>query len=374
MTYRNGSGRTIARFILGGAVLMFMPRLASAAPPVGQTSAAQGFTNVGTFSPAMDTGSRSVGAAKFETNGVRLNGDAPATGGHPQQITLEVPQSLQGRRLVHIELNHRQDLGEKTRPWSGRKGERDETAPYSRVEVYTNGKWTTVGGRDHFAEARPEVDRLHDLADPGGPISAVRVMNVGVDPLHVDSVTLHTLPAKRPSLDETILTPATSFGDPWNGVEPRVSRLREQVVNGTRYPGAITLNKRDAWGGTPQETLDAVKSRGWTLESDSVLIPLQPGKQIRTVEVAIGDTRPNPERNNDGGYGKKGYSKLYMFLEHHDGTRSTITNRENVPSQGILVATPDSVVQPGDRLRIQVTDDTAALMGVRLGYDDTSVR
>ena len=35
-----------------------------------------------------------------------------------------------------------------------------------------------------------------------------------------------------------------------------------------------------------------------------------------------------------------------------------------------MVGTSDHVVEPGDRLRVQATADTAGLMGVRLGYDD----
>jgi hypothetical protein len=356
--------------VFAGPVPAAPPAAAPISPPaIHPAASSSDFSNVKTFT-APDVGS-ATGKVTFETQGVRLNGSAPTTGNQPQQITLMVPQGLQKARLAHIELVHSQQLGEKTQPWSGKKGERDQTAPYSKVEVYVEGKgWTDLGQPKKFAEARQEVERLHDLPDSKGPISAVRIRNVGVDPVHVQGLTLHFLPPKPKSFDEALLMPTTSFGDAWSEVSPRTARLRDVQVQGTRYPGGITLNNNGKWTPTSQATAEKVAARGWTVDRDSVSIPLTPGKRLRLAEVAVGDTQPDPDRNGDGSFGRKGYAKLNMTIERHDGTRVPLTTGENIPSEGVLVAGSEHRVEPGDRLRIQVSADTAGLMGVRLGYDD----
>jgi hypothetical protein len=338
----------------------------SAPPPQAQG----GFSIVKTFAPP-DV--RMPGRVAFQTQGIRLNGSAHETGSQPQQIVLNVPESLQRTRLAHIELKHSQNLAEKTRAWSGKKDDRDETAPYSKVEVYVVGKgWMDLGQRAKFAEARQEVERLHDLPDPRGAISAVRVRNVGVDPVHVHEVTLHFLPPKPLSFDASLFMPTLSFGDAWSEVAPRAGRLRDATVQGTRYPGGVTLNNTGDWAPTAQATIAKIKERGWTLEHDSLVIPLAPGKQVRTAEIAIGDTHPDGAKNGDGSFGYKGFAKLNVTIERHDGTRVALTTGENIPSEGVIVAGSDHVVAVGDRLRIQVVGDTAGLMGVRIGYDEAT--
>lgn len=356
--------------LLAGLFVLALPATAFATPPGAPAAprSPSGFSNVKNFSAPDSNG---TGKVTFQTQGVKLNGNSQQTGGTPQEITLAVPKNLQGSRLAHIELKHSQNLAEKSQAWSGKKGDRDQTAPYSQVEVYVEGRgWTSLGQPKKFAEARAEVERLHDLPDAKGAITQVRIRNVGVDPVHVHDLTLHFLPPKPKTFDEGLFMPTTSFGDAWSEVGPRTGRVRDVQVQGTRYPGAVTLNNNGQWSKTSQETLDKIKAKGWTVENDSIAIPLTPGKRFRLAEVAIGDTQPDAAQNGDGSYGRKGYAKLNIMIERKDGSRVILTSNENIPSEGVMVGTSDHLVQPGDRLRIQATSDTAGLMGVRLGYDD----
>jgi len=350
------------------ALSLFVPSTVLAAPP---TPGAGRYSSVRTYTaPQVPEGSKKV---TFQTGGVKLNGNSQHTGGQPQEITLAVPKELQSAKLAHIELNHSQNLAEKSQPWSGKKTERDQSAPYSQIEVYVEGRgWTNLGQPKKFAEARQEVERLHDLPNTNGAVSAVRVRNVGVDPVHVNGLTLHFLPPKPKAFDEAVFMPGASFGDAWSDARPRTGRNRDVQVQGTRYPGGVTLNNNGNWSPTPKATMDKLAARGWTMERDSLVIPLTPGKRFRLAEVAIGDTQPDPNLNGDGSYGRKGYAKLNLIIERANGSRIVLTSNENIPSEGVMVGTSDHVVQAGDRLRVQATFDTAGLMGVRLGYDEST--
>lgn len=347
-------------------LITLLPGAAWATPHTISTPAAPGgqFRTVKTVPPpAVNPGAGKVAFAPQ----VKLQGSAH----EPQEVILHVPPALQKSRLSHIELRHSQNLADKTQPWSGKKGDRDTTAPYSKIEVHVEGRgWTDLGQPKKFAEARPEVERLHDLPDAKGAISAVRVRNVGTDPVTVHDLTLHFLPPKPKSLHEARFTPTMSFGDAWKEVAPQTGRVRDAQVKGTRYPGSITLNNNGSWEPTSKETQEVVKTRGWTLAHDTLSIPLEPGKRFRLAEVAIGDTQPDAAKNGDDSYGRKGYAKLNLTIQRADGTRTSLTSNENIPSEGIMVGSADHVVQPGDQLHIQVAADTAGLMGVRLGYDD----
>jgi hypothetical protein len=328
------------------------------------------FANVETFTQNNAQGTK----VTFHTHGVRVNGNAQQHGGKPQQVMIEVPESHRGMRLAHVELTHSQSLSEKTSQWSGKKDQNDTTAPYSQIEFHVEGKgWTTLGQARKFAEARSEVERLHDLPKAGGNIDAIRIKNVGVDPVHVQSLALHFLPAKKPDkFEEMIFTSGTSFGDPWNSQSPHSDRRREQNVSGgTRYPGGVTLNNSGDWANTSDATLDKVKAKGWTVDHSTLSIPLEPGKRFRIAEVAIGDTHPDNKLNNDKSYGYKGYATLTIAIERKDGKTIPLTQGENVPPQGVLMGGGDYVAQAGDKLKISVGSDTAALMGVRIGYDNT---
>ena len=330
-------------------------------PPTGAAS----YTSAGSYAPAVAVGSGKVIAS---TNNVRLNGSGASTG--PQEILIAVPANQQGMRLANIELTHSQVLGEKSNAWTGSKTDVDTTAAYSLVEVNVEGKgWTSLGQRKKFPEARVETERLHDLPAAEGKIIAVRVRNVGVDPLHVQGLALHFLPPRPGHFDESILTPGTSFGDAWSGRPPQAARLRDAVVAGTRYPGAIVLNNRD-WTVSSPEALAKAHANGWTVDGDSLLVPLTPGKRFKLAEVALGDTHPDPNTNGDGSYGVKGYSKLSMTIERKDGSRVVLSDSENVPPQGVLAGSADHLIEPGDRLRVRVSQDTAGVMGLRVGYDE----
>lgn len=357
-------------FLIGLFALTLSTTALAGPSSSSSSSSGSGYTTVKSFNAPSVGRSMKV---SFQTQGVKLNGSAHETGGKPQEITMAVPSTHQNARLAHIELKHSQSLSDKTKPWSGKKADRDTTAPYSQVEVHVEGKgWTNLGQAKKFAEARQETERLHDLPDAKGAITAVRVRNVGIDPVRVHDVTLHFLPQKPAIFDEAKLTPTTSFGDAWKDVAPRAGRDRAVKVPGTRYPGGVTLNNGGQWSPTSSETLSAIKARGWTVGHDHVSIPLQAGKRFTMAEIAIGDTQPDADINGDGTHGRKGYAVLSVSIEKADGSTVSLSSNENIPSEGVMVGTADHVVQAGDKLRIHVGADTAGLMGVRLGYDQVS--
>ncbi|MFO0727085.1 MAG: hypothetical protein U1E65_25110 [Myxococcota bacterium] len=314
------------------------------------------------------------GRLVFSPGGTRLNGSAPAHGGEPQALLLEIPPAFRGMKLFSLSLTHSQVLTEKSGKWNGKKasapgGENDPTPGMSLVDAHVVGKgWVTLSEKK-FAEARQEVETLHDL-HVSGEIDAIRVKSAAVDPVHVHLVSLNFLPTTKPAtFDEGVFTSGIKFGDPWSGYGPSVFRDKSQTPAGnTRYPGAVTLNNH-SWAETPASTLEALNKKGWHVDHDSITIPLD-GKKLKTVEVAIGDTFPDNKTNNDGSYGKKGWAVLDIEIESKNGKRTPLLRRENVPPQGVLIgsAPPDYVPQPGDVLRVSVGDDTAGIMGVRVGY------
>ena len=330
-------------------------------------SSTGGFTSAGMYKPTAVAGSLKTVA---NIGDVRLNGSSSPTG--PQEILIEVPESQRKMRLANIELTHSQVLSEKSVPWDGSKTHTDTSAPYTFIEVNVAGKgWTSLGQRKKFPEARQESERLHDLPPAGGDILAVRIRNVGIDPLHVQAIGLDFLPEKPQHFDETIFTPGMRFGDAWNGQAPASERVRDVNVKGTRYPEAIILNN-NGWAETTPAALSKAQASGWTVEHDSILVPLTVGKRFKLAEVSLGDTHPDPNLNGDGSYGRKGWSKLTIAVEHADGSRTVLTNAENVPPQGVMLGSSDIIVKAGDKLRIRVSNDTAGVMGVRVGYDDVS--
>lgn len=300
-------------------------------------------------------------------------GDLRVNGSHsgPQEVVVEVPPSLQGLRLTNIELVHSQVLSEKSVPWTGTTGSYDTAAPYAFVEVFVEGVgWTNLNQPKKFADGRREADRLHDLPDAGGKILKVRVRNVGIDPLHVHALSLDFLPHKPQQFHEAVFTPGTTFGDAWTGQRANVRRRGEQHVDGTRYPEAIVLNNRRNWAATSAAAQAKAAALGWTITPDSILVPLLVGKTFKLAEVALGDGNPDSKLNPDGEYGESGWSRLSITIERQGQVLVQVTGRENVPPQGVLLGIADHQVKPGDVLRIRISDDTAAVMGVRIGYDD----
>lgn len=335
-----------------------------------------GFTVVQQVTKFTNNGNKVV----FRPGGTRLNGDAPAHGG-AQSMLLEIPPQFRGMRLTSLSLTHSQVLDEKTGKWNGKKsgapgGENDPTPGMSRVEFHVAGKgWTGLGQQNKFAEARQEVETLHDLPPAGGEIDAIRVKGAAVDPVHIHEVSLNFLPNKPATFDEAIFTNGMSFGDQWNGKAPNVYRDKSSTPHtaGTRYPGAVTLNggSYSGWAETPEATIKAMAAKGWHADHDSIVIPLKAGDKLRSVEVLIGDTFPDAKTNNDGSYGKKGWATLDIEVETASGKRIPLLGNENVPPQGLLTGstTGEYVVQPGDKVRVSVNADTAAVMGVRVGYN-----
>lgn len=321
------------------------------------------------------------GRLVFSPGGTRLNGSAPTHGGEPQALLMEVPPQFRKMRLFSLSLTHQQVTSEKTTPWNGMKssapgGEQDKSPGMSLVDAHVVGKgWITLSEKK-FAEARREVETLHDLnmVPKDAEIDAFRVKSAAVDPVHIHEVSINFLPQERPAtFSEAIFRTGISFGDPWKGQHNHVFRDTQPMKAGeTRYPGAVTLNNNGGWADTPQVTLDKLSTLGWHADHDSIVVPLT--GEVKTVEVAIGDTdpanKPGQTKNNDGSQGRKGYAELTIEVERANGKRYPLLRGENVPPQGVLIGAtgPDYKFEQGDKLRVSVSADAAGIMGIRVGY------
>ena len=101
-------------------------------------------------------------------------------------------------------------------------------------------------------------------------------------------------------------------------------------------------------------------------------IRLREDKIFTAVEVACGDTHPEPKSD---GRDQRGWSKLYMGLKRSDGRKDWFTTDQNVPPRGVLMGAPTQglhQVEKGDELIISARGDTSYVMALRVWYDSKS--
>lgn len=289
-----------------------------------------------------------------------------------------IPVDLQKRATNFVVIHHRQDPGEQKgtegdSKWDSVPGTTSmQVLDSSHSDSWRYWKGPASGARGaKFAEVSHsmEIENLYDWTHYGhaGDRSAkssnsalhpegARLCSNGQDPVRVGHLTLKVDPPQADHEEEQIFSSGTSFGSP---------RENKKLGGGQDFqglfPGALAL------GGYSQTKLPA----GWKKDANGVSLPLKAGMTLSAVELAAGDSHPDKINNSDGGWGTKGWARLTVQIRRADGTRDVLMNRENVPPEGFLIGTPESLKRPiaeGDRLEIQSQSDVTYLMGLRMSY------
>lgn len=278
-----------------------------------------------------------------------------------EALYFHIPPEYRERAVRFMVLGHRQENipGWKPGTW-------DEKPGLSSVQVATKGNlryWKGMSSGNKgakFAEIRTslEMENLydwnsfghvdtrtnHESTDPLYP-EAMVVESVGKDQVLVGEMTLKIEPFKETTKEEKIFSEGTKFMP--EGKEKKYALGGGQAFKG-KFPGAKEL-------GPGQE----------------LVIELVEGKKITSVDIACGDSHPDEVKNHDGGWGTSGWAKLSVGILKPDGTTVWMMNRENVPPEGMLIASPadcDEKNMKGSKLIIKSESDTTYIMGVHIGY------
>jgi hypothetical protein len=279
-------------------------------------------------------------------------------------------------------LGHRQ-------PAEKEKGDWDQTPGLSSVQVLgkfagaEQAEWRYWGGSSSgeqgakYAEPRPKSDpEMENLYDWGGlghhgvnggshskaplkPI-ALKVVSTGKSPVLVSELTLKVSPPQADDFATGIFSAGTAFPQPGSSEKPRFGG--GQKLKG-RFPGALVLNALGKESSVPMP-------QGWGSRSGELRIPIPKGRKLTSVEIACGDSYQDEKPNSDGGFGLQGWGRLTVELHRANGKRETLMNRENVPPEGLLVASPvecDRKSGEGEQLVIRATGSPVYIMGVRVG-------
>jgi hypothetical protein len=315
--------------------------------------------------------SRTALAAKYTFDNFKLNTN--------DAIYLTIPEDLQQKELEFVVLAHHQVPGEE----KGYDGTWDKIPAYTSVQIlaeedgkldwhYWNGDASGPLG-SKFAERRDdyEWENLYEWhkeghSDMSGKSSskplhplAVRIASTGPDLVRVGQLEIKTIPSTKLTYDETDFSKGTSFPDYSNGKNMEFGGGQGY---GGKFPGALALGSYNS--------SDIKLPENWKLDSSGLSIPLKEGKEIASVEIAVGDSHPDGVHNSDGGTGTQGWAKLNVNFISNSNTEAWLT-RENVAPQGLTYVSPKNctqMIQKGDRLLIRATGDTAYIMGIRIGY------
>lgn len=292
-----------------------------------------------------------------------------------------IPKDLSERGVNFAIIGHRQDPDETTGTKPGEKW--DSVPGTTSMQIYDpeqSDSWRyregpASGARGaKFAEVdhSVEVENLYDWAhyghsgDKSGHSSSkplkphgARMCSNGKDPVKVSQLIVKVDAPKADFEDERIFSEGTSFG-----TDGRDKRLGGGQAFEGLFPGALALGYSSAHS---KQKLP----EGWKHQGSTLSIPLKEGMTLSAIEVAAGDSHGDKITNSDGGWGTKGWARLSVDIVRADGSRDSLMSSENVPPEGFLVATPESLdrkVQPGDRLVIRSDDDTTYLMGLKTSY------
>lgn len=360
------------------------PGLASAAPAVGQKApgelikalAAQSSYKVVQLvaTPTEQTGG--MASWKLGDYGGRLLKPG-------EELMLEIPPQLRGRGVQTVVLLHRQN-----EPYAG---DHDDSPGLTAVHVhatnYPQGKewrhWNAPWGASgkegaKFAEYRPAGDpesetefdwHIQGHSPVGGYGSdkgellgdALRVRSVGDDPVYVHRIVYSVLPPKPTTMDTVVFSAGTNIGDPLTGQGRKFGG--GQAYKG-KFPGALQL-------GSGGEGVQKLAGTGWKHQWGSLEIPLQPGKRMTHIDLALGDSMPDEKSNKDGGWGTPGYARLTITLHRADGKKEVLMNDQGVPPEGVFSATPmdfDREIKAGDKLLLTKSGSECYIMAARVGY------
>ena len=304
-----------------------------------------------------------------------------------ESIYLWVPSDLQKRGVDFVVLGHRQNPDTQTGTTPGEKW--DKVPGLTSVTVYDKNRapderwryWNgSASGKNgaKFAEVGKsfELEGLYEWSQLGHNSvktsggtqhdelkpTLVKITSVGQDTVELSELTLKTSMAESDSSKEAIFSPGTKFGNQKDG---QGYDLKNGQKNEGLFPGAIPLKSF-----TEPAFDKAQLPSGWKLEKGKLIIPLEKGKILTNVEIAAGDAHPDKIRNEDGGYGTKGWSR--MTVTQKSGMDSQVLmDHENVPPEGFLKAAPVKCGRPisdGEYLIIQADSDVSYLAGIKLNY------
>ncbi len=286
-------------------------------------------------------------------------------------IRFYIPQHLRSQVLSYVILGHHQDPATHK---GGTPGQKQDAIPgLSAILVHSTNlhdansqdAWRYWGGMSSgkygakFAEPRTDLEMenlyewnsigssgiaTNDFSQEGLLIDNAVVQNVGEDEVLVGSITLKFIPNGINHVQDVIFSQGTVFSADFGG-KPKLGGGQAYQYKGT-FPNALVLNNQT-------HTID-----------------LEPGKEFKGVEVALGDSRPDQQQNSDGGWGKQGWGKFSMGIGTTEADIQWLTQRENVPPEGLALAYPveKTIAKKGMKLFIRGTEDTVYVMGVRVSY------
>jgi hypothetical protein len=225
-------------------------------------------------------------------------------------------------------------------------------------------EWPLYGHRASHQQIRKSISPLMGkylriFADTG-KFSRIQ----GYDTAYVHSVTIQFSPKKADIYKSWSFTNSkTDLGDPLT--------MKGRTYGGGpkfqgQYPGAVILR-----GNSRPQNVDKLDSSTWDYSWRGYIeYALIPGKKLKSIEIAAGDTHPDGRPNKDGGTGSLGGAKLSVELLTKSGDQMII-KRANLGPKGVTTGYPqdlDRVIQKGETLRIYGHNDKAYLMGIRIGY------
>ena len=300
-----------------------------------------------------------------------------------------VPVDIAARPVRFAILGHRQDPSREkgwdaARKWDDKPGitamQFHSVKPGEGWRYWQGPSSGRLGGK--FAEIRndPELENLYDFQKFGHTsvetnstttsnllADGIRLTNTGVDEVLVSEVTLKVLPPKPSRYLTGTFSPGTEIGE--------YETMKGQTFGGGqggsfmgKFPGALEMGR----GGSGGEGAAKLPS-GWRINKGKLHIPLPAGVNVASIEVAIGDTKPDGARNKDGGWGSLGWARLNARVQRADGSSDVLINNENIPPEGVLSGSPlDSCysTRSGDEVVVDIQRDTAYIMGLRVGIRD----
>jgi hypothetical protein len=302
-------------------------------------------------------------------------------------IYLTMPASAQGRILDQIQVMHKQDISQESE--CGAPNPRNDCRPaYTSVEILDQeatiadgDMWRYWGGvgsgpfNSKFAEIRSgegETDSLYEWSRHGHlgtssknkstrplKVAGLRIRAFGSDSLVLQRVTVKLAPPMTTDIVDAKIDRALDFGD-------------YLTAAGRHYPGrpsmgdygrALVLeNTRGRQIQSPTQL-----PPGWSIQGDVVMIPLDSGKILQTLDIACGDMRQMPDGANEEDY--RGNGKVTVRYVHGDGTVEILMDRENVGTNGVMrAAALNEIKDKGGHLEVFANQGHVKVMGLRLAY------
>lgn len=294
-----------------------------------------------------------------------------------ESIYLVLPEEFSKQPLSNVILGHRQNPKDQRGsasfdPATGKKTF-DKFPAYTSVQVHSvkhayKDSWRTWAGPvssdkgSKFAEIKkyPEFDNLYEwplkghkslrsgnLEKSPAQIDMVKIEILGDDPVYLDSVLVKVVaPRATHYVDLSLTHDRTSIGDPL-------------TLKGRKYGGG------QSYGGTFPGAFRLTPSRWRDPEYEINLN----GELLKSVSIAIGDTRPDGVRNRDGGTGTPGAARVSIIIEDTNGNEIVLVDEENVGPQGVVTGYTKVSGIRAKKIIIKGHNDTSYLMGIQYGYN-----